>query len=72
MNRKIFIAAWLCVASALSISPVLAQGENAGPVDLDALDWTELSNGVKIAVFMGNPKELGPYGSRARQSEVRP
>jgi quercetin dioxygenase-like cupin family protein len=66
MNRKIFIAACLFVASALSISPVLAQGETAGPVDLDALNWTELPNGVKIAVFMGNPKEPGPYGSRAK------
>ncbi len=66
MNWKICVAAWLFFASAMPIAPVLAQGEAAGPVDLDALQWAELPNGVKIAVFMGNPKEPGPYGARAK------
>lgn len=50
----------------MPLAAVSAQGEAAGPVDFDALNWTELPNGVKIAVFMGNPKEPGPYGSRAK------
>ena len=47
-------------------SALVSAQELAGPVDLAALQWTTLPNGAKVAVFMGNPKEPGPYGSRAR------
>jgi quercetin dioxygenase-like cupin family protein len=38
----------------------------AGAVDLSALTWSMQPNGVSIAVFLGNPKEAGPYGLRAK------
>lgn len=65
-------AAWLFVAALLlaQILPAaareLAAAVAAGPVELDALEWKELPNGVKIALFMGNPAEAGPYALRAR------
>lgn len=61
MRRLAFFVAAILLQSAL----VSAQ-EVAGPVDLTALQWMTLLNGAKVAVFMGNPKEPGPYGSRAR------
>jgi len=59
---------WLIIAALLQaqILPAAAQDIAAGPVELDALKWSELPNGLKIAVFMGNPAEAGPYGLRAR------
>ena len=47
-------------------SALVSAQDVAGPVDLATLQWTTLPNGAKVAVFMGNPKEPGPYGSRAR------
>jgi quercetin dioxygenase-like cupin family protein len=37
-----------------------------GPVDLAALTWVQQSTGVQSAVFLGNPKDAGPYGVRAK------
>ena len=59
------LIAFFLAAIFLQSAPVLAE-EVAGPVDLAALQWTTLPNGAKVAVFMGNPKEAEPYGSRAR------
>ncbi|MEO8006820.1 MAG: cupin domain-containing protein [Betaproteobacteria bacterium] len=53
-------------AALLLQSTLVSAQDRAGPVDLAALQWTTLPNGAKVAVFMGNPKEPGPYGSRAR------
>jgi quercetin dioxygenase-like cupin family protein len=55
-----------CFAAAMLHTAFAAAQTTAGPVDLEALQWTTLPNGAKVAVFMGNPKEAGPYGSRAR------
>jgi hypothetical protein len=64
--------AWLFVAALLHahMLPAAAQGVTAavaaGPVALEALEWKEFPNGVRIALFMGNPAEAGPYALRAR------
>ena len=65
MTIKNRFAACCLVVAMVQSACALAQA-TSGPVDLDALQWTTLSNGAKVAVFMGNPKEAGPYGSRAR------
>jgi hypothetical protein len=66
MTVKIHLIAAIFVAAILQSVPACADATTAGPVDLTALQWTTLPNGAKVAVFMGNPKEPGPYGSRAR------
>jgi hypothetical protein len=56
-----------CIFVATVLQSVSGSAQvTAGPIDLDALQWTTLPNGAQVAVFMGNPKEAGPYGSRAR------
>jgi quercetin dioxygenase-like cupin family protein len=65
-------SAWLFVAALLHAQMLPAAAQEvaaavaAGPVELEALEWRELANGVKIALFMGNPAEAGPYALRAR------
>ncbi len=66
MKFVLRFAAWFCVAALLQVATVAAQEGAAGPVDLDGLTWTELPNGVKLAVLMGNPNGPGPYASRAK------
>ena len=66
MNCLLRFMVWFFVAATLQIAAAAAQDIAAGPVELDALAWTEFPNGVKMAVFMGNPNEPGPYGSRAK------
>ena len=57
----------LFLAAAILQSPCAWTAEPAaGPVDLAALTWTVQLNGVSIAVFLGNPKEPGPYAVRAK------
>lgn len=64
MNTRLIAA--IFVTAMLQCALACAEGAAPGPVDLAALQWTTLPNGAKVAVFMGNPKEPGPYGSRAR------
>ena len=54
------------VATILQTPPAWTAETAGGPVDLAALAWTVQPNGVSIAVFLGNPKEPGPYGVRAK------
>lgn len=70
-HEKAVECAWrhvagFCVAALVQIAVASAQDHGAGPVSFDGLAWTEFPNGVRMAVFMGNPNEPGPYGSRAR------
>ena len=54
------------VTTILHSSYVWTAETAAGPVDLAVLTWSVQPNGVAIAVFLGNPKEPGPYGVRAK------
>jgi hypothetical protein len=59
--------ALLCLAITILQSSFTCAAETAGgSVDVSALIWSVQPNGVSIAVFLGNPKEPGPYGLRAR------
>ncbi|HEX9449818.1 MAG TPA: cupin domain-containing protein [Burkholderiales bacterium] len=64
--RRTRIALFVLSAAFLQSSHALSAETAAGPVDLAALTWAEQPNGVQIAVFLGNPREPGPYGVRAK------
>ena len=66
MRKNILAALPILAAVLLQISPAWTAETAGGPVDLSALTWTVQPNGVSIAVFLGNPKEAGPYGVRAK------
>jgi len=66
MRKNILAALPILAAVLLQISPAWTAETAGGPVDLSALTWTVQPNGVSIAVFLGNPKETGPYGVRAK------
>ncbi len=66
MIRRTSLAVLLIAASFSQLGSAIAQEAAAGPVNLDALQWSDLPGGVKVAIFMGNPKEPGPYAGRAK------
>lgn len=66
MRRRTRAALLFLAAAILMSSQAWAAETVAGPVDLAALTWSEQPNGVSIAVFLGNPRESGPYGVRAK------
>lgn len=63
MKSSIRAAAWL---AALLLPIAAFAADVGGPVDLDKLAWHTQPNGVQIAVFLGDPREAGPYGVRAK------
>ena len=66
MRSGIRAALFFLAATILHASLSWAEETVAGPVDLSALTWSVQPNGVSIAVFLGNPREPGPYGVRAK------
>ena len=63
---RVSFAMVLVAALCAQFASAIAQEPAAGPVDFDALKWADIPGGVKVAIFMGNPKEAGPYAVRAK------
>jgi quercetin dioxygenase-like cupin family protein len=66
MKRNLWYALLLLAITTLQDPVARAAEAVAGPVDLSALAWSVQPNGVSIAVFLGDPKETGPYALRAK------
>ena len=66
MIRRTTLVVLLIAASFSQPGSAMAQEAAAGPVNFDALQWADIPGGVKVAIFMGNPKEPRPYAVRAK------